>query len=451
MIRSPAPRLAVWFVAGSIVVLYSHAVFYLPTPYGDQFPEIYSALTRSFGDAITDISIAPLFRPGQVVIQYLSLFIFGPNPFSNNYLQVIFLILVGIGALSLISCHNWIDAGAGITALSFLFGHHAFVSVLEAHITFSNGFVLLLMIVVIHVLQSKGDLSDQFLAIIISIIALLTKEVGLIVPFTLLAGSLLGFSGVRRRTATLLFAFLASYVGFRLYELHGTLGLGESMSERLSNVVAAQVMIVTGEPYDGKWAELLHRHLFPWRIIRISLGLGTVALCLIAFCLRREAAKAFPEKQLVDAKWMLLLLGVTVASAAIAFEYTRHRFGAMALPVAFLLVYRSLRVILWRLSSGDVRAWVRVGLMTLLAVYSLGWSSRVADGFYVVRYMGAKTMVDWIEHYDKYREQEDKVRPQSLSYLNSFFWAAEEKPWPTIQNDRSFIRLWLGDEDVMNR
>jgi hypothetical protein len=89
--------------------------------------------------------------------------------------------------------------------------------------------------------------------------------------------------------------------------------------------------------------------------------------------------------------------------------------------------------------------------MTLLTVYSLGWSSRVADGFIVVRYMGAKTMVDWIEHYEKYRAQEVQIRPQSLPYLNSFFWAAEEKPWPTIQDDPYFIRLWLGDEDVMNR
>jgi len=35
--------------------------------------------------------------------------------------------------------------------------------------------------------------------------------------------------------------------------------------------------------------------------------------------------------------------------------------------------------------------------------------------------------------------------------LPSFFWAAEGKPWPTVQNDPPVVKFWLGDEDVMNR
>lgn len=167
--------------------------------------------------------------------------------------------------------------------------------------------------------------------------------------------------------------------------------------------------------------------------------------------LAQAAAGAFAETELVDRKWMLLLLGVAAMSSALAFQYTRHRFGAMALPVAYLLLYRSLRVVLWRLSSVDVQAWARVVLVPLLVIFSLAWSSRVADGFFVIRYIGAKTMVDWIEHYQKYREHEGKIHPQGLSHLDSFFWAAEDMPWPTIQHDPPVVKFWLGDEDVMNR
>lgn len=60
-------------------------------------------------------------------------------------------------------------------------------------------------------------------------------------------------------------------------------------------------------------------------------------------------------------------------------------------------------------------------------------------------------MVDWVEHYQKYREYESGVRPQAVPYLDSSFWAAEEMPWPTIQHDRPVVKFWLGDEDVMNR
>lgn len=96
-----------------------------------------------------------------------------------------------------------------------------------------------------------------------------------------------------------------------------------------------------------------------------------MALILAAFSLRKTAAQAFPEVELVDRKWMLLLLGVVAASSALAFQYTRHRFGAMALPVAYLLLYRSLRIVVWRLSSVDVQAWARVVLIPLLVMFSL--------------------------------------------------------------------------------
>jgi hypothetical protein len=178
-------------------------------------------------------------------------------------------------------------------------------------------------------------------------------------------------------------------------------------------------MIVTGEPFDGDWSQFLRRDFYPWRIIRIALGVATVALILGAFFLRKAAAGAFPEAELVDRKWMLLLLGVVAASSALAFQYTRHRFGAMALPVAYLMLYRSLRIVVWRLSSVDARAWARVALVPLLVVFSLAWSFRVADGFFVLRYTGAKTMVDWIEHYQELREYEGRARPQALPILRA--------------------------------
>jgi hypothetical protein len=457
MTEIPLPRLALWFVAAAIVALYAHAIFYVPVTYGDQFQEIYWTL-RSPEDYLSKLFVpqGPLFRPGEIVLRYFIVYLFGPHPFSYNYFQILFLILAGIGVLSLIACRNWTDAGAGITALTVFFGHHAFPSVMEANITFSNGVVLLLMIVALHIVQSKGGVVAQLVAIAISAMAMVTKEVGLIVPFTFAAAAVLGFTGVRRWTAVLLIAFIVAYIGFRLYTLppfEGDTGAGtpHSIPERLSNMVVALVMIVTGEPFDGRWSEFLRRDFYPWRIIRIALGLATVAVILIAFSLRKVAAKAFPDTELVNGKWVLLLFAVVTASSALAFQYTRHRFGAMALPLATLLVFLSLRIVLWRLSNISVRTWVPVVVVPLLVVFSLAWASRAADGFFVVRYIGAKAMVDWIEHYQKYRDYEGKRDPLTPPYLDSFFWAAQQMPWPTIQDDSSFVKFWLGEEDVVNR
>jgi hypothetical protein len=179
MMESALPRLALWFVAAAIVALYAHAIFYTPIAYNDQFQEIYYTLTWSPAEYLSNYLDwhGPLFRPGEIILRYLILYGFGGHPFAYNYFQILYLALTAIGAVSLISCRNWTDAGAGITALTFIFGHHAFPAVLEANITFSNGLVLLLMLVALQILQSKGGLSTQIVAIAISVAAALTKEV----------------------------------------------------------------------------------------------------------------------------------------------------------------------------------------------------------------------------------------------------------------------------------
>lgn len=130
----------------------------------------------------------PLFRPGEILLRYAILYGLGGDPFAYNYFQILFLALTAIAALSLVPCRNFTDAGAGTVALSFLFGHHAYVAVMEANITISNGVVLLMMLLVLHLLQSKGSLGAQIGAAALSLVAVLTKEVGLIVPVALASG-----------------------------------------------------------------------------------------------------------------------------------------------------------------------------------------------------------------------------------------------------------------------
>lgn len=457
MTGSALPRFATWFVVGAIVAVYAHAIYYMPIPHNDQFREIYYTLAFPPGKIFSNFLEAPgpVFRPGEWVMRYLIVYVFGPYPSSYNYFQILFVVLVGGLALYAISCRNWIDAGAAITAITFLFGHHAFPATIEGNNTFTNGLALLAMMAALPILQSKGGLSSQLLAIAMSVATVLTKEVGLVVPFTFIAAAILGFPGVRRWTALVLLVLTLAYLGFRFTTLPALLaettaqGRAHTGSAYLANITASPIMIVTGEPYDGNWSEFVRRHFYPWRVIRIVLGLATVAIIFAAFCLRKAAAEAFPEDELVDWKWTLLLLGVVAASSAIAFHYTRHRFGGMALPVAYLVLYRSLRIVLWRLSSLDGRKWLRVTAGSLLFAFSLGWASRAADVFFALRYLGATTLVAWVEHYQDYRTNDGK-HPESLPYLDSFYWAALELPWPTVQNDSSFVKKWLG-ERVMNR
>ncbi len=455
MAQSTLPRFALWSVGAAIAVLYIHAVFFLPPAYSDQFQEIYATFTRAPLAYLSSLE-GLYFRPGETIVRYLIVYLFGYHPYSYNYFQMSYVVLVAAAALSLIPSRTWIDAGAGIVALTFLFGHHAFLAVLEPNIAISNGLVLLLMLVVLHLVQSKGQLSWQIVGIVISVAAVLTKEVGLVVPFTIAAAAMLGFPGVRRWTAVVLVILTLAYIAFRLQTVPEEIrtvtksGKATSLSGFLANVTAAPVMIVTGEPYDGKWSEFLRHGFYPWRIIRIALGFATVALIAIAFFLRKAAVEAFPNTELVDRKWILLLLGVIAASSALAFHYTRHRFGAMTLPVAFLLVDRSLRIVLWRLSNLEGRTWVRSLAVSLLFAFSLAWSSRVADGFFVLRNYGAKIMLGWVEQFDAHQKHESED-PKSLPYLYSFFWAAEAMPWPTIQLDPPFVKFWLGEDGVMNR
>lgn len=452
------PRLTLWLVGLAIVAMLSYAVLHLPIPYGDQFDEIYYTLTQS-PEEVFSWYFSPsrhLFRPLEVVIRFLVVELFGPYLNSYGFFQIALVSLVAPLALGLTPARSWSEAGAAITALTFLFGHHAFLAVMEANITISNGVVLLLMLLVLWILQSKGGLFWQLLAIAISAVAVLTKEVGLTVPFALVLGAFLGFPGVRRWTAALLIALVGAYLAFRAIGLPGALegvrapGKAGAALGYLSNVLATPILIITGEPFDGVWSEFLRRDFNPWRVVRIAAGLATVGVIAAGYALRHAAARTFPENELVDRRWLLLLAGVLAVCAGLGFQYTRHRFGAMVLPIAFLLFYRSLRIIIWRLSLADLRAWLRLGAFALILSLSLAWSSRAADSFIVLRYIGAKTMIDWIEHHAKFRENE-RTDPRSQIYLDGFFWAAQDLPWPTIQRDPKVLETWLGREDVLNR
>lgn len=452
------PSVTLWLVGIAIAAMLSNVILHLPIPYGDQFDEIYFTLTQTAEEVFSRYLAAvpgKLFRPFEWGLRFLIVDLFGPYLNSYGYFQISLVCLVTLLALGLAPARSWSDAGAALTALTFLFGHHAFLAVMEANITISNGVVLLLMLVVLWIIQSRDGLLWQLLAVAISVVAVLTKEVGLTIPFALVLGAMLGFPGVRRWTAAVLVAVTGAYLAYRFVGLlDATEPGGDQNSGKLaaylSNVLATPALFIVGEPWDGDWSNFLARDFHPWRVLRIAAGLATVGVIVAGFCLRHAAVRAFPEDELVDRKWMLLLLGVLAACAALGFHYTRHRFGAMVLPIAFLLFYRSLRIVIWRLSAADLRSWLRLTSLALLLTLSTVWSSRVADSFLVIRFTGAKTMVDWVANYADFKENE-RNDPNALIYLDGFFWGAQDMPWPTIQRDPAFLQDWLGSDDVLNR
>lgn len=446
----PATIAALVFGAIMVATL-GHVLLRVPIAFGDQFQEIVIVHIRPMTTTLARYldGSSDFFRPMEYVWRYLIADGFGQGVWGYNLFQVTLLSFTMIGFVALCRPQSLDALAAFLIAICVLFGHHAMHGTWELNIVFSNGLVLFLMIVVLVVIAGRGSALSQTLAIVACILAMLTKEVGLVAPGVFVLAHLLRMDGSRRWAAALVTALVIAYLAFRFGSME-SLGVKEGKAHDLpgylSNIAATFVMFWVGLPQDGDWNQATRFASHPWRWVQIAAGLSAPALLLIGWRFAPSAKELEADAPALDRRWLLLFGAALGASCMLGFYYTRHRHGAPALPLLAYCVFLSLRVVFWRLERF---APDRSRLMAFVAVVALGcavlWPLRVVTGFEFVRGLSGGIRANWWEDMPAYMARSE---PYERLHLDSFARSVDTIPWPVANVP---ILQFLGTKHSVNR
>jgi hypothetical protein len=410
----------------------------LPIDYGDNFEEFAAThgapLLENLRHEFADPKF--YFRPFEIVWRYLIAFGFREGVAGYNRFMVIESTLAFAAFALVCRPGSARDLAACLVALAVLVGHHATQAIWEGATIISNGLVLMVAILSIDLTRRPASAGRQAAAVLLTLLCLLTKELGLVVATVFLTAHMLRMPGIRRPAAAAIALITACYLVFHWATLPdlalGHANRAKSAAQYVSNVVATIVMFWIGLPFDGDWtrsALFLHQ---PWQWVQIAAGFSTLLLFACAWILSSPRMPAEDGEPALERRWLLLFAAALSASAAVSFQITRHRQGAPAVPFLAYGVYLSMRMLLQRLDAiaeaTRPRAPVRLTVMAAAALACATlWPVRVVSGFEYLRLLGGRMHADFgqglAHRWTTMDEQKQRL-------LIPFVEPVDELPWP---------------------
>jgi hypothetical protein len=449
-------RYAHWVFLAAVLLLYAQSIVFVPIAHGDQFQEIVASFDRPLDELLSGYLAKQFvfFRPLELFWRKVVLWMFGERLFAYNLFQLLLLAVVG-GAMTLsLRVRSPRQAIAALFALACLFGYHGFHAVLELNLLISNFVVLAATALSLLVLTSRPHPWNDGCAIGLSLVAMLTKEVGILVPFIFLFARFAGFAVPSRRAAVAIATLLAAFIAYRLFVV---LGAGElqdrtygrdarDLAAFAANVLASFLNILCAAPKAGDFGALFGGiHLPLWRIFQILTPL--LAFLLVGLASLRERIWR-PTGDAELRRWVILLIGVVGLSSALGFFYPVDRNAAIVAPLLAYALYVSVQRLLAGLENRSSSEKARRRLIALLAVLALASTMRVAGGYYFLIGNARLIQDDWVlnmAHYQEVYAGEPELRGR---YLEEFRSAALGMPRGTR---RSFERELFGSGSSIAR
>jgi hypothetical protein len=418
----------------------AHAVVRIPVPFNDNFSEIANSYRIPLTGLLRNefLDPGPYFRPFEIVWRWLISHGLQQGIFGYSLFETIWLVLVVVSFALVCHPRSAREFTAFLVALAVLVGHHAMQGAWEFNIFFSNGIALLAGILSIALIGNAPTFWGQIAAILLTVVCLLTKEVGLVVAWVFVVAHLLRMPGIRRPTAVIIVAIVAVYVCFHFYTLPPLKEHDPQRATTLagfaSNFVATLIMFWIGLPWDGLWKNSTRFIQEPWQWVQIVAGIATLLLLICGWILGSKGARSQTNMVAhgVDRRWFILLGAALLACAALGFYYTRHRHGAPAVPLLAYCVYLSLSELLSRLDSiQEQRVVASSRVLTWMTIAGLAcallWPVRVVTGLEFLRSLGARSLANWHNKMPEYWHKADEdYRP----FLLPFSESVDMVPWP---------------------
>ena len=423
-------RYAHWLFLAAVLLLYAQAIAFVPIAHGDQFQEIVASFSHSLDDLLSGYLAKQyvFFRPLELFWRKVVLWMFGERLFAYNLFQLLLLVVVG-GAMSLsFRVRSPRQAVAALFALACLFGYHGFHAVLELNLVISNLVVFAAATLSILLLASRPRRWHNGCAVALVLIAILTKEVGILVPFVFLLAWLAGFAVPGRRTAIAIVSILALFLGYRLFVAFGageiqdhTYGRdARDLAAFAANVLASFLNILSAAPKAGDFGAMFGGIDLPiWRIFQILTPL--LALLLVGLAsVRGRIWGTGGDAEL--RRWVIILIGVIVLSSGLGFFYPVDRQAAIVAPFLAYALYLSVERLLAGLEGRGLAESARRPLIALLAVLALASTMRVAGGYYFLIGVARQIQDDWVmsmAHYQEVYAGEPELRGRYLEQFRS--------------------------------
>ena len=335
MKSSPWPLLSSLLCAVLLAAIISHAFMRMPFPYADNFYDIAVVYSTPLGKKFMDyfVNSTAFFRPFEFVCRYAIAYGFEQGVFGYNLFLCSLLTLVVITFVYICYPQNGRDVVAFLVALAVLTGHQATQGSFEFATAINSGVILAAATVSIGLIGGSASLWKQLLIVCLTVLSLLTKELGLVIAGTFVLAYLLGMPSMRRWTAAAVVVIVLAYLIFRYVTIADLTALSElkpykasTFPQYLSNITASFVMFWIGLPTDGDWLQWDQFTGQFWQWVQIAAGLATALLLMTAWRLAPTSEeRASCDAPAFDRRWFILFGAALSASCALGFFYARHR------------------------------------------------------------------------------------------------------------------------------
>ena len=452
-------RQAHWVFLAAVMALFANAVLVSPNEFGDQFIEVVATYERTLLSRLEShlSDTNAYFRPLEMVWREAVFWTFGDDLFAFNL--ALMAQLIGLGGLLAyafrVRCPR--DAVAATFGLACLFGYHGLHASLELNLVISNLMVFLGIAVAIVILTSRPSPRLGVFAVVVSLIAILTKEIGLVIPVIFLVAHLAGFAVPGRKAAIAIGLLLVLYLVFRLTIVFGFGEIHDPVHGREArdlgsfalNAFASLISIVSAWPRSADFASALGGiDLPPWRIFQILMPL--LAFSVIAWAnIRGRSWARYGNADL--RRWAVILAVVVATSSGLGFFYPVDRQSAIVAPILAYNLFLSVKWLLATTRFDAAPARGHRGLVLILLALSVCSTMRVFGGFYILLGQAQRNQDNWVADIARYEALQQGEAAYRLPYLEQFRSAALGMPRRTPWIDGSIEKELFGSSHSVAR
>ena len=332
------------------------------------------------------------------------------------------LLVMTVLTVRLLRVRSWLDAAFVPLALAVVFGLHTFSgTVREAHPVNAFLTIVVCVLLAINLSTLRPRPVVDVAAAALLVFAALTVESGLLVAVAILAGRLVGLTGISRAGVALSIALVAGYLGLRfgvsgnglpgLVERSSGFGIsvldppelirrfgGHPMVFYAYNVAASLMTVLVSDPRAGiflsakRWLE--NGEMPPWLALDIGVSVLTTLVCVVWAI---GATRRWQDCRMTYADRVAAVgCAVLGANACLGYAYTKDVIMSPGGVCLALIVYAAVRSL-----AEPARAPLsgRVAVAAVVAVMATGWAVRAAALPVLLTAEAFKTRNDWATVY----------------------------------------------------
>lgn len=301
--------------------------------------------------------------------------------------------------------------------------------------------------------------------LLLTLVAIGFKEQGLIIVPVVVAAWWMRAPGAGGATAATLVALAAAYVATRaawageswsMFEQAVGLGFGEmepvEATARFGSFpygiyaysgASTVLNVLFAEPTRGTFSivrAIVNGHPQPWQLVHLASSVGLTAV--IGWWGAGALKRALKTGWSPDARLVVALIVVLLASGVLSFNYSRDRLGGMVVPLYALAAFHALRAAVERVSAAPRLPFAAAALT--LALVALGWHVRAVGTLERTRLTSFRNHLEWLVAMPQ-RRVEFADRPVYLGIMESMIEQGTTPGMPQPTRYPRWLSRWIAE------